>query len=922
MRLPWIVRRRASPPGGLAAAGHWASDSRKGRTHVKTDDIRQRYLDFFAGRGHKLVASDSLVPTNDPTLLFTGAGMNQFKEEFMGHVTDFTRATTCQKCVRTGDIDNVGVTPFHFTFFEMLGNFSFGDYFKRDAIRWAWQFITEEMKFDASRLYVTIYNDDDEAFDVWTKDVGLAADRVYRCGEHDNFWPADAPSLGPNGVCGPCSEIYVDRKPGPPVPPEGPSSDNRRFVEIWNLVFTQFDRRDGGKLVPLPQKNIDTGMGLERMAAVMQDVPTGYDIDLMLPIVQAAAKLTGQTYTVGEAGKVGQRLRRIADHTRCVAMSIADGALPDRYGRGYVIRRLIRRAALDGRHLGVAKPFLHKLVETVVAQMAPTYPDLRERVKTITSILRGEEQRFAEALDNSKGIREFEDELRRAAGGDKRIDGERIFYFVDTHGLPLEFIDDQLASEDVTYDREVFEKAMEARREESRAGSNISDETMIFKGVALTPETLTALRHQSLASEFVGYEATEAEARILALIGPESLLERAEAGQAVTVLLDRTPFYAEGGGQVGDAGELIGAGGLRLRVGNAFKDHEFHLHAAEVVAGTARPGAGVTARVDAARRMDIARNHTATHMLHWALRKVLGEHVHQAGSEVTPAQLRFDFTHTAAMTADELAGVERLVNERIFEDAAVSSQVTTIDEARRAGAMALFGEKYGNEVRMVSVGDFSRELCGGTHLERSSQVCFFKIAGEGSVAAGVRRITALTGRGAAEYVTREEDLLDQLMARLKANNAESAIQRVEALQNEVKTLKQDLHKARSVTARNGAADLFANVQDAGGVPLVAAEIPGGDATALREAVDLGRKKLGSGVLVFGCREGDKVTLVVGVTKDLVEKGLKAGSIIKDLAAVVGGGGRPDMAQAGGKLPEKLPDAIAQAAEVVARHAKA
>ncbi|MBN2582564.1 MAG: alanine--tRNA ligase [Planctomycetes bacterium] len=893
---------------------------------MKTDEIRQRYLDFFATRGHKLVSSDSLIPTNDPTLLFTGAGMNQFKEEFMGHVTDFTRATTCQKCVRTGDIDNVGVTPFHFTFFEMLGNFSFGDYFKREAITWAWEFITEEMKFDPSLLYVTIYEDDDEAFDVWTKEVGLAADRVYRCGEHDNFWPADAPSLGPNGVCGPCSEIYVDRKPGPPVPPEGPSSDNRRFVEIWNLVFTQFDRRDGGKLVPLPQKNIDTGMGLERMAAVMQDVPTGYDIDLMLPVVEAAAKLTGQTYTVGDPGKVGQRLRRIADHTRCVAMSIADGGLPDRYGRGYVIRRLIRRAALDGRHLGVSKPFLHKLVDTIVTQMGPTYPEIRERVKTITSILQGEEQRFVEALGNSKGIREFEDALAQAAAGDKRIDGQRIFYFVDTHGLPLEFIDDQLASDGVTYDRDVFEQAMEARRQESRAGSNISDETMVFKGVALTPSTLTALRQKSLASEFVGYETIDAAARVVALVGQDALVDRAEAGQTVTVMLDRTPFYAEGGGQTGDSGELVGAGDagdVRVRIGNTFKDHEFHLHAAEVVSGTLSVGDAVTATVNARRRMDIARNHTATHMLHWALRKVLGEHVHQAGSEVTPEQLRFDFTHTAAMTPEELDRVERMVNERIFDDAPVSARVTTIDEARQGGAMALFGEKYGNEVRMVSVGDFSRELCGGTHLERTTQVCFFKIVSEGSVAAGVRRITALTGRGAADHVTQTEDLLDQLMSKLKANNPEVALQRVETIQNEVKTLKQDLQKARSVASRSGAADVFANVQDAGGVPLVAAEIPGGDAAALREAVDIGRKKLGTAVLVFGAREGDKVTLIVGVTKDLVDKGLKAGAIIKDLAPIVGGGGggRPDMAQAGGKLPDKLPEAIAQAADVVARHAK-
>ncbi|NIA22113.1 MAG: alanine--tRNA ligase, partial [Anaerolineaceae bacterium] len=852
------------------------------------------------------------------------AGMNQFKEEFLGHTSGYTRATTSQKCIRTGDIENVGLTPFHFTFFEMLGNFSFGDYFKQEAIAWAWEFMVEEMKVDPALLSVSVYQDDQEAYDIWAREIGLPEDRIYRYGEHDNFWPADAPSKGPNGVCGPCSEIYVDRGSGCGKPTCGPQCQCRRYCEVWNLVFTQFDRTEGGHLEPLPNRNIDTGMGLERMAAVMQDVPTGFDIDLVLPIVRAAAEATGQTYTIGDKEMVGRRLRRIADHTRCVAMAIADGALPDRLGRGYVVRRLIRRAALDGRRLGVDEPFLYKVLDSVVATMAPTYPEVKERLSTISSILEGEEQRFAEALGNSKGIREFEDLLERAASGDggkKEIDGERIFYFVDTHGLPLEFIDQQLAEGGLTYDRAVFEKAMEARRAESRAGSKISTDTMVFKGVSLGPEALAALRDKGLSSQFVGYDSTEAEARVVALIGQEDLVDEASAQEAVKVMLDRTPFYAESGGQVGDVGTLVGEAGLQARVGDTFLDHEFHLHAVEVTAGSVKVGDTVTARVDAAKRMDTARNHTATHLLQWALREVLGEHAHQAGSVVSPERLRFDFTHPSALTDQELREVEHLVNERIFEDSVIVSETTTLEAARAAGAMALFGEKYGAEVRMISMGDFSRELCGGTHLERTGQVCQFRIVGQESVAAGVRRITALTGRGAAAQVAEDERLLDKLVARVKSNRP-TVLQRVESLQKEIKELKQELQKARSVASRSGAADIFADVRDVGGVPLVAAEIEGGNAASLREAVDIGRKKLGSAVLVFGSREGDKVTLVVGVTKDLVKKGLHAGNIVKELAAVVGGGGggRADMAQAGGKLAEKLPEAISKAAEIVAAQA--
>jgi alanyl-tRNA synthetase len=890
---------------------------------VKTDEIRSRYLDFFAQRDHRLVASDSLVPTNDPTLLFTGAGMNQFKEEFLGHVTDFRRATSCQKCIRTGDIENVGRTPFHFTFFEMLGNFSFGDYFKREAIHWAWEFLLQEMKLDPAKLHISVYEKDDEAHGIWRDEIGLPEGRIYRFGEHDNFWPADAPSLGPNGVCGPCSEIYVDRGGGCGQPTCGPACGCRRYLEIWNLVFTQFDRRDGGVLAPLPNKNIDTGMGLERMAAVMQDVPAGQDIDLMAPIVQAAAELTKKKYVVGEKTETAQRLKRIADHVRCVAMAMADGALPDRYGRGYVIRRLIRRAALDGRRLSREEPFLFQMLAPVVEGMGRVYPEVKERLSTIENILKGEEERFAEALGNSKGIREFEETLDRTARQrDKVIDGERIFYFFDTHGLPLEFIEEQLAQAGVSFDRGTFEAAMEARREESRIGSKMSDATMIFKGVAMSPEVLAACRKQSLSTDFVGYEEMATKARVLAIFGGDGLRQEARAGERVAVVLDRTAFYATGGGQIGDTGTITGEGGLEAAVSDTFMDHEFRLHAVEVRSGLLKLGAEITVAVDRARRIDIGRNHTATHILQWALREVLGDHVHQAGSEVTADRFRFDFTHPKALSHEELLCVEAIVNGRIFEDAPVGAVETTLDAARKAGAMALFGEKYGEIVRLVSMGDFSRELCGGTHLSSTAQVCQFKIVSEESVAAGVRRITALTGRGAAAHVVEMEELLDEAMDRLKANPA-SLLQRIDVLQKELKSQKQDLQKARSMASRSSAADIFANVQDAGGVSLVAAEIEGADPAALREAADLGRKKIGSGVVVLGCRQDDKVSLVVGVTADLVSKGLHAGKIIKEVAAIVGGsgGGRPDLAQAGGKDPAKLPEAIAQARDIVAAQVK-
>jgi len=886
---------------------------------VKTDEIRSRFLRFFEKRGHKIISSDSLIPHNDPTLLFSGAGMNQFKEQFLGlKPAGFNRATTCQKCLRTGDLANVGVTRWHMTFFEMLGNFSFGDYFKKEACQWAWQFMLEEMKQDPAKLHVTIYEQDDETYDIWRKQVGVAEDHIWRFGEASNFWPESAPSKGPNGPCGPCTELLVDTGVST-VEHSSPANDSSRFVEVWNLVLQQFDRREGGELVPLPSQNIDTGMGLERMAAIMQGAPTNMDIDLMLPIVRAVADRLGRTYTVGAKDDEARRLRRIAEHVRSISFCIADGALPDRYGRGYVVRRLIRRAALDGRRLGLADPFLFELVPVVEAQMGATYPELKARQTTIRNILESEERRFASALEDSAGIRLFEEVTTDvAASASKRMPTERVFEFYDTHGIPLEFMEQRWEDEGVAYDRDDFERALEARRAQSRAGSTMGQEAIVFKREFLSEKALDRLRRENLSTEFVGYDATESEATVLAIFVGGEWVETAEAGTSVQILLDRTPFYARSGGQVGDQGGLAwNTGGLAL-VGDTILDHEFIVHEARIDKGSLKRRSRVAATVDAVRRLETARNHTGTHLLQWALRTVLGEHVHQAGSEVSPERLRFDFTHPTALTAEERRRVEDLVNERILEGNAVEVRQMPIAEARRSGAMALFGEKYGDEVRVVSIGDFSRELCGGTHLASASQIGLLKVLSEESVAAGVRRITAVTGAGALAAIHAEEDLVAAICKMLKGS-PENLLGRVDALQRQIKDLKDQLAEARSLTRRGGGLDdLLQNLKDLDGIPALVTEVEGADANALREACDALRQKQSSVLVVLASRDADTVNLIAAATKDLVAKGLHAGNLVRALAKEVGGGGggRPDLGQAGGKNPEGLPGALAKVPALV------
>ena len=884
---------------------------------MTTDEIRSRFLEFFRKRDHRIIASDSLIPHNDPTLLFTGAGMNQFKEQFLGpRAADFTRAATCQKCLRTGDIDNVGVTRWHMTFFEMLGNFSFGDYFKREACQWAWQFMLEEMDQPPENLHVTIFEEDDEAFRIWRDDIGVPEDRIWRFDEKENYWPESAPSKGPNGPCGPCTEILIDTNPKGPKD-RTPENDSQRFVEVWNLVLQQFDRQEGGRLVPLPSRNIDTGMGLERMAAIMQGVRRNMDIDVMLPIVQAAAELANTVYNPGGHHDVDRRLRRIAEHVRSVAFCIADGALPDRYGRGYVVRKLIRRAALDGRRLGIAGPFLSGLVPVVEKTMGGTYPEIGQRKDTILNILEAEEKRFTAAIEESVGIRRFEDTVGRLkADGREAMAADALFQLYDTHGIPIEFMEQRLQEEGLSFDREGFEQAMDQRREQSRAGSGFGDEAIVFKRETLSPQTLDRLHRENLATKFDGYDSTEGEATVLAIFAGDEWVEKADAGTDAQVLLDRTPFYARAGGQVGDVGTLEGPDGTAA-VADTILDHEFIVHLAKVEKGRIERGQRVRAAVDADCRLATARNHTATHLLQWALRLVLGEHVHQAGSEVSPERLRFDFTHPTALSLEERLKVEDLVNERILEAADVGVRHMPIDEARSLGAMALFGEKYDDQVRVVSIGKFSRELCGGTHLASAGRIGLFKITSEESVAAGVRRITAVTGKGALDYLHEEEDRMASVCRTLKAA-PDTLADRVEGLQRQIKDLKNELAQARSLTKRGGLDEVIEKVEDAGGVPVAVSQVEGADLGALREACDAARAKLGSILIVLASCEGRKVNLVAAATKDLVQKGVHAGDLIRAVAKMVGGGGggRADFGQAGGKNAGALPDALAKVPDLV------
>ncbi|HMH28223.1 MAG TPA: alanine--tRNA ligase [Steroidobacteraceae bacterium] len=854
---------------------------------MTTSEIRASFLEFFRKNGHAVLPSSSLVPHNDPTLLFTNAGMVQFKDLFLGkEVRDFSRAATAQRCVRAGgkhnDLENVGYTARHHTFFEMLGNFSFGDYFKREAIHFAWNYITGTLEIPKDRLWVTVYTEDDEAERIWVEEIGVDPTRCTRMGEKSNFW-----AMGDTGPCGPCSEIFYDH--GPDVaggPPGTPDEEGDRYVEIWNLVFMQYDRSSDGVLVPLPKPSVDTGMGLERVAAVMQGVHSNYDIDLFKSLIRAAADVTG-TQDLQSAS-----LRVIADHIRACTFLIIDGVVPSNEGRGYVLRRIIRRAIRHGYKLGQTQPFFHKLVSTLVQEMGSYYAELRTGEARTAQVLAQEEIRFAETLATGMTLLDAETAKLKSSV----IPGETVFKLYDTYGFPADLTADIARERGLTIDQAGFDVAMEAQRGRARAASKFSAE--LRDTVKLAGKT-----------DFSGYDRVADSARVTSLIFDGAIVDILRPGQEGQVVLDHTPFYAESGGQIGDTGILLGAN-ARYIVRDTQKIGASFAHVGVLEKGELRAGDAVDAQVDQERRKAIALNHSATHLLHAALRKILGKHVEQKGSLVAADRLRFDFSHTQALTPDELRQVEDLVNSEIRENAPVETRVMALDDAKAAGAMSLFGEKYDSDVRVLSIGDFSMELCGGTHVERAGDIGLFKITGESGVAAGVRRVEALTGRGAYEWVVHTDQVLRDIAAMLRGSR-EDVDEKVRELVERSRKLEKEIQQLKSKLASGQGGDLSAGAKDVGGIKVLAAQIEGADVRSLREALDRLKDKLGSSVIVLGSVQEGKVLLVAGVSDDLVAR-LKAGEIAGLVAAKVGGrgGGRADFAQAGGTQPENLSAALA------------
>ncbi len=861
---------------------------------MKTNELREKYLSFFESKGCVRRPSDVLVPRWDPSVLFTPAGMNQFKDHFLGKVKlDFTRATTCQKCLRTGDIENVGRTAYHHTFFEMLGNFSFGDYFKREAINWAWEFLTKKewLGLDPARLFVSVYLDDDEAAEIWARDIKLPPEKIKRMGEDDNFWPAGAPSRGPDGVCGPCSEIFYQ-------------TDAQSEVEIWNLVFTQFNRvgNPPNNLRPLPSKNIDTGMGLERTAAVLQGVTSNFHIDILLPIVEGAGDVCGVKYD--RTSENARRLRRIADHVRACTFAIHENVYPGPNKEKYVVKRLLRRAVLDGRQLGVREPFLHKLVPRVAEMMREPYPELGETITRVAQVIEKEESNFFSTID--AGLDRIE-RLFKQMKADSRetVSGAEAAEMYTTHGFPPELFETLAAEHNLGFDWTGFNHEMEQHGIDSGAGNRVE----LFQS-----SPLDALKKTLHGTEFLGYETTKAEGQIVGIIARDELVEQIDEighDQPICVVLDKTPFYGESGGQVGDSGEITGKD-FRFEVVDTQKEGAFTLHLGHLRQGKLLQGAKATATVDGRRRQGIRRAHSATHILHYALQKHLGKHAQQQGSKVDADWLRFDFTNPQALGPELVAQVENEVNEMVATGAKINWRSLPIAQARESGAMMLFGEKYPDIVRMVSIGDFSKELCGGTHLDNSGQVGLFKIIGEESVSSGTRRITALTGAAALERVREHERVLAETAGLLRVPVAEVPT-RVAAMAKELRDLKKQATaapRAGGVTADQ----LLAGAVEMAGVKVVVAETPGGDANTMRQLIDQLRKAASPVAVLLGAGADDKVTLVAGISRDLEQRGLNAGEWIRSAAEVVGGrgGGKPDMAQAGGKHPEKL-DAALEAA---------
>lgn len=862
---------------------------------MKTTELRQKFLKFFESKGHTIVRSSSLVPHDDPTLLFTNAGMNQFKDVFLGFdKRPYNRATTAQKCVRAGgkhnDLENVGYTARHHTFFEMMGNFSFGDYFKRDAIHFAWEFLTspEWLNIPKDKLLATVYAEDDEAYNIWLNEIGMPAERIVRIGDNkgakyasDNFW-----QMGDTGPCGPCSEIFYDH--GEEIwggIPGSPEEDGDRWIEIWNCVFMQFNRDEQGNMNPLPKPSVDTGMGLERMAAVMQHVHSNYEIDLFQDLLKAVARETGAPFSMEEPS-----LKVIADHIRSCSFLIADGVLPSNEGRGYVLRRIIRRAVRHGYKLGQSKPFFHKLVADLVKEMGDAYPELKEKQAQIEEALKNEESRFAQTLETGMALLE-----NALAKGSKKLDGEIIFKLYDTYGFPYDLTADICRERNIELDEAGFEREMEAQRARARAAQS-------FKANAQLP-------YEGQDTEFKGYSERQTESKVLALYKDGEQVNELNEGDEGAIVIDFTPFYAESGGQVGDVGYIFAGE-------NRFEVHDTQKIKAAVfgqfgvqTSGRLKVGDSVTAKVDDEIRNANMRNHSATHLMHKALRDVLGEHVEQKGSLVTAESTRFDISHPQAVTAEEIAEVERRVNEAILANVAVNAAIMSMEDAQKTGAMMLFGEKYGDEVRVLQMGGFSTELCGGTHVSRTGDIGLFKIISEGGIAAGVRRIEAITGLNALKWAQEQERLVKDIIAETKAQTEKDVLAKIQAGATHAKALEKELARAKAELAVHAGAKLLDNAKDLGAAKLVAAQIEA-DAAALREIVtDLTGKSDNAVILLAAVNDG-KVSLCAGVSKALTNK-VKAGDLVKFAAEQVGGkgGGRPDLAQAGGTDVAKLPEVL-------------
>ena len=872
---------------------------------MKVSQIRQAYLDYFAQNGHQIVPSSPVVPGDDPTLLFTNAGMNQFKDVFLGFdKRPYSRATTAQKCIRAGgkhnDLDNVGYTARHHTFFEMLGNFSFGDYFKRDAIQFAWGLLTEVFKLPEEKLLVTVYAEDDEAYEIWNKHIGVPAERIIRIGDNkgaryasDNFW-----MMGDTGPCGPCTEIFYDH--GPHIaggPPGSPDEDGDRYIEIWNNVFMQFNRDEAGNMHPLPKPSVDTGMGLERIAAVLQHVHSNYEIDLFVSLLKAAKEAVD-----GAGGEncdpSSPSLKVIADHIRACSFIVVDGVIPGNAGRGYVLRRITRRAIRHGYKLGARKPFFYQLVPALVKEMGLAYPELQAAKDKVSDVIKQEEERFFQTISNGMEILEG-----ALAGGAKTVDGETAFRLHDTFGFPLDLTADVCRERNVRVDAEGFDLAMQKQRDQARAAGK-------FK-------VAQGLEYSGKPTQFHGYDTLKHEgAKVTALYVDGSAVQSVKAGDAAVVVLDNTPFYAESGGQVGDRGDLRNEA-VRFAVEDTFKiQADVFGHQGEVQEGELKVGDALNALVDAQQRTEVMRNHSATHILHKALREVLGDHVQQKGSLVDASKTRFDFTHNTPITAAEIRRVEDIVNAEILANTATSGKVMSLDDAQKTGAMMLFGEKYGDEVRVLEIGS-SKELCGGTHVGRTGDIGSLKIVSEGGVAAGIRRVEAVTGRNALNFLQGLEDKINEAATILKTHPGD-LVNRVAQLQDSLRQAERELDKVNSKLAASQGDELATQAIDVNGIKVLAARLDGADAQVLRETMDSLKAKLKTAAIVLASVQGDKVSLIAGVTVDSITK-VKAGDLVNFVAQQVGGkgGGKPEMAMAGGTDPSKLAAALASVKDWVA-----